>query len=106
MVIPDLVVSRDGRLGNVVDAVDVVLVSVVTSPSNAATDRGTKKGFYAEAGVAWYLLVEPDFTDYESVTLRLFRLRDKQYVEHAVAKPGETLTSAEPFPIEIDTVAR
>ena len=105
MVIPALVVSRGGRVGTVADASDVVLVGEVTSPSNAATDRGTKKDFYAAAGIEWYLLVEPDLTDYESVALTLFRLREKQYVEHAVAKHGETLTSPEPFPIALDTVA-
>jgi len=51
----------------------------------------------------WYLLVEPDMTDYESVTIRLFRLQGEHYVEHATAKHGEVLRSDLPFPLEIST---
>ncbi|WP_229830825.1 Uma2 family endonuclease [Actinoplanes ianthinogenes] len=103
IVIPDIVVGGGPRVVLVGEATDVVLVGEITSPSNAATDRLQKMSFYAEAGIPWYLLVEPDFTDYESVTLRLLRLADKAYLEHATAKQGETLTSDVPFPISIST---
>ncbi|WP_255658191.1 Uma2 family endonuclease [Actinoplanes sp. L3-i22] len=103
VVIPDVVVDAGPRLGVAGEAADTVLVCEITSPSNAATDRLQKRSFYAEAGIPWYLLVEPNFADYESVTLRLLRLDGKAYVEHAVAKTGETLTSDLPFPISIDT---
>lgn len=101
--IPDLAVGTFGRRTLINAATDALLVAEITAPSNAATDREKKKRLYAEAGIKWYLLVEPEFADYESVTLRLFRLEEGTYVEHAVAKPGETLLSDEPFPLEIDT---
>ncbi|WIM98848.1 Uma2 family endonuclease [Actinoplanes oblitus] len=103
IVIPDIVVGGGPRVATVGEATDVLLVCEITSPSNAATDRLQKRSFYAEAHIPWYLLVEPDFLDYESVTVRLFRLVDKGYVEHATAKQGETLTSELPFPLSIST---
>ncbi|KUL33351.1 hypothetical protein ADL15_17820 [Actinoplanes awajinensis subsp. mycoplanecinus] len=105
ILIPDLIVGRIDRLAGIVDAASVTLVSEITSPSNAATDRGQKAQFYAAAKIPWYLLVEPDFAGYDSIELRLFRLDGTTYVEHATAKQGETLTSDLPFPIAISTEA-
>jgi Uma2 family endonuclease len=103
IVIPDLVVAATGRLGDVIDAKEVLLISEITSPSNAVVDRVTKMHLYAAARIEWYLLVEPDMRDYESLRLSLFRLRGEHYAEHAVAEHGETLTSGSPFPIELNT---
>jgi len=99
IVIPDLVVAKVGRLGSVTDAGEAVLVCEITSPSNVP-----RMHLYAAAGVEWYLLVEPDMTEYESLTLRLLRLHGQHYVEHAVAGNGEVLRSDLPFTIEISPV--
>jgi Uma2 family endonuclease len=102
-VIPDLVAGTMDFFGNVSEAADVLLVSEILSPSNEATDRVQKLQEYGEAGIPWYLLVEPEMTDYRSVTLRLYRLDGPKYVEHAVAPPGEFLKNDAPFPFSIDT---
>ena len=103
LVVPDLVIADLGRLVPVVDSADVVLVAEITSPSSAAVDQVQKMHFYAAAGIKWYLLVEPDTPDQESIRLRLYRLWGEHYVEHAAADHGETLTSGSPFPIELST---
>jgi Uma2 family endonuclease len=92
IVTPDLAVGRYVWRARTNAAADTVLVVEITSPSNESYDRGRKKRLYAEAGIGWYLLIEPDFSDYESITMRLYRLDGDRYVEHAVAKQGETLS--------------
>ncbi len=99
---PDLIISRGPRVVTVTDASDVLVVCEITSPSNATTDRALKKQLYAEARIKWYLLIEPEMTDYESVTLHLFRLEADGYSTYAVARGDETLTLDEPFPIRIE----
>ncbi len=105
ILIPDLIVGRMSRQGSVCDASEVVLVGEILSPSTAPVDRVLKRQLYAAAKVDWYLLVEPDMKTYESVTLRLLRRQDNDYEEAAVAEPGETLKSDEPFPLAIPTAA-
>ncbi len=101
--IPDVVVADASFEATVTEAADVVLVCEITSPSNAISDRVTKMQLYAAARIEWYLLVEPDAADPAQITMWLFRRHGDHYVEYATAKPGGTLTSAEPFPMEIPT---
>lgn len=103
IVIPDLIVARGPWVVKTVEAADVVLACEVTSPSNAVNDRVLKMRLYAEARIEWYLLVEPDMQDYESVSLHLLHLEKDHYVEVAGAKHGETLIADRPFPISIST---
>ncbi|MGI5244195.1 Uma2 family endonuclease [Dactylosporangium sp. CA-139066] len=105
IMIPDLVVTDDEEFV-VLDAARVVLVAEIVSAGNAAKDRIVKMELYAKAGIAWYLLVEPEPAD--SATLRLFRLADGGYVQHAVAGPGDALAAEEPFAfrIEVDEIVR
>jgi Uma2 family endonuclease len=105
ILIPDVAVGAFGREAVTVPAFEAVLAVEITSPSNAAVDRTLKKTLYAEAKIDWYLIVEPDFRKYRSLSLHLFRREDQKYVLHAEAAFGETLVSNEPFPLEIETAA-
>ena len=98
VVIPDVVVVDPGDDKEVLDANEVHLICEIVSPGNAAADRLIKMQLYAAAGIPWYLLVDQDDTG----KMRLLRLSETHYVEHAVAGVGTSLTSDEPFPIDID----
>jgi Uma2 family endonuclease len=96
--IPDLVITSDIDFDElVIDAAAVRLVCEIISPSNAATDKVLKMHYYAAAGIPWYLLVEQD-----TGTLRLFELSGDRYVEHSIAKVGETLELTTPVSVVID----
>jgi Uma2 family endonuclease len=101
--IPDVVVADTDDEGATVEAAEVRLICEVVSPGNAAADRVLKMQLYAAAGIGWCLLAEQDSP--KSVTLRLFRLEDQHYVEHALAKPGEPLRLTEPFQVVLDPAA-
>lgn len=97
-----MVADTDPR-GGVIEASEVALICEIVSPSNAANERLLKMQFYAGAQIGWYLLVEPDLANFESVALRLFRLENRHYVEHVAVAFGEPLTLDDPFSCVIDT---
>jgi Uma2 family endonuclease len=105
ILIPDIAVGHFPRNAVIGSASDAVLVVEVTSPGNATVDRTLKKELYAQAKIDWYLLVEPDFDSYESVSLHLLRRQGGEYFVHALAKHGEALVSELPFPLQNDTTA-
>jgi Uma2 family endonuclease len=101
--IPDLsIVEPIDPEEPVVDVAAVRLVCEIVSPGNPAVDRILKMQLYAEAGIAWYLLVEPEP---ESVALRLFRLDGDHYLVHAAALPGIPLEMTDPIAVTIDPEA-
>ena len=63
------------------------LVVEVLSPGTTSRDRGVKRSIYAEAGVPWLLLVDP-----EGLTVEVYRLNEEgQYVWTDTAVGEETL---------------
>ncbi|GIF14649.1 hypothetical protein [Actinoplanes teichomyceticus] len=56
----------------------------------------------AAARIGCRLRVEPDR---DTITLRLFRLKEDHHTQHAVAGHGERLVAAEPFPFALDAAA-
>jgi Uma2 family endonuclease len=93
--IPDLAIVTHADMDTVInDAADVVLVVEIVSPGNAAYDRILKPRLYAEAGIRWYLRIEPT-----ALTGHLHELRDGAYVEVA---HGTTVELTEPFTVVVD----
>ncbi|MDI6099663.1 Uma2 family endonuclease [Actinoplanes sp. NEAU-A12] len=96
--IPDLAITTMIDFDEpIVDASVARLVCEILSPSNSTTDKVLKMHYYAEAGIPWYLLVEP-----KTATLRLHRLDDGKYLEYATAAPGTLLKMTEPVAVTID----
>jgi Uma2 family endonuclease len=101
--IPDLVIVEPVDPDEaVVDAGGVRLICEIVSPSNPAGDRVLKMHLYSDAGIPWYLLVEPEPG---SLTLRLFRLEGGHYTEHATGAPGLPLKMSEPVTAVLDPAA-
>jgi Uma2 family endonuclease len=97
ILIPDIAVGHFARNAAMNSASETTLVVEIASPT---ADRSRR--LYAEAMIDWYLVV---LTDYESLSLLLLQRKGSEYVTHTKTRPGETLTSTDPFPLEIDTTA-
>lgn len=87
LVIPDGVVTRDLSDWLICPVDSIVLLVEVESPHGKARDRIIKPAFYADAGVPWYLRIEPR----PKLELVLGRRKRSEYVEHARAAEGEVL---------------
>ncbi|MEN3305842.1 MAG: hypothetical protein V7603_2044 [Micromonosporaceae bacterium] len=95
--IPDLVITQPIDLTDpVIDVADVELICEITS-SNPGTDRIMKMNYYADAGIRWYLIVEP-----KAPTATLYRLDREHYIEEAAAQPGQILHFAAPIQTDLD----
>ena len=97
MLIPDLTVMRPGAGGLMLPAEDLLLAGEILSPSTRVNDLVVKRQLYAEAGVPYYLMVDPEEP---VVAVTLLELQGTEYVEIATSRDG-VLTIERPFPVTI-----
>lgn len=98
LLIPDFTVNRPGEDGLVLPVEDLVLAGEVLSPSTKFVDLTTKRRLYAEAGVPFYLVVDPAEAE---VTATLFELEAGEYTEVARSEGG-AIKLPRPFPVTIE----
>ena len=95
LLIPDFtVVERTGFAGLLFPVENVVLVGEVMSPSTRVNDLVLKRQLYAEAGVPFYLVVDPKGGTF------LLELHGSEYVEVAREADG-VLVLDRPFQVTI-----
>ncbi|GAB2863784.1 Uma2 family endonuclease [Lentzea nigeriaca] len=97
LLIPDFTVVRPREAGVMFPVSNVVLVGEVLSKATRRNDMGLKRELYAEAGVKYYLMVDPEP---EVTEATLLELQDKEYVEIARSVDG-VLEIEQPFPVTI-----
>lgn len=97
LVIPDFTVVTPREAGVMFPVSDVVLVGEVLSPSTRLNDEGLKRGLYARAGIAYYMMVDPEPRVPEAT---LLELQGTEYVEIAQSVNG-VLEIDRPFPVTI-----
>jgi len=100
--IPDvLLVTIADRAVN--DAADVLLVAEIVSDSGRFRDRILKPVLYAEAGILWYIRVEPT----PRLEVVLHRLEKGKYVEQKLAGAGQRVEIPDlGLDIEVDALLR
>lgn len=98
--IPDFtVLKKRGAKGLTVPAADVLLIGEVLSRSTKMNDLVVKRQMYAEAGISYYLIIDPAK---DVPQARLFELGNEgKYVEIARSDAG-VLEIERPFPVTID----
>ncbi|TWP50324.1 Uma2 family endonuclease [Lentzea tibetensis] len=101
LLIPDFTVIRPGAEGVMLPVEDVLLAGEVLSPSTRINDLVLKRELYAEAGVPFYLMIDPQGP---VVTATLLELRGVKYVEVTTSDDG-VLTLDRPFPVTISLSA-
>ncbi|HEX4248929.1 MAG TPA: Uma2 family endonuclease [Pseudonocardia sp.] len=100
---PDLmVVTADARRrvraeGGLLQASDVSVVVEIVSPGSVRTDRLTKRGEYADAGIPHYWIV--DITEPVSI-LACYLAGEFGYVDSG--EITDTFSTREPFPLELN----
>ncbi|MCY1141143.1 Uma2 family endonuclease [Actinoplanes sp. Pm04-4] len=103
LLVPDLVVARVDRLADYVEAADTVMVGEVTRPGADYAGTPTRIELCAAAGIPWFLLTQPESPEHKAVSVRLFKLREGRYLEHASAGPGQLFVTKDPFPFRLRT---
>jgi Uma2 family endonuclease len=99
LLIPDFVVVTCPSVDTVYyDGSETLLAGEIESPSTKVFDRTLKRQLYAEAGVPFYLLVDPVKKPVEAV---LFELVDGAYVAVSKSESGRIEITG-PFGVTLD----
>ncbi|XVS62972.1 Uma2 family endonuclease [Actinosynnema sp. CA-299493] len=98
MLIPDFTVNVAGEEGLLLPVADLVVAGEALSPGNRVDDLVLKRKLYAEAGIPFYLVVDPKEAE---VTATMFELEAGEYVESARSEGG-VLKLERPFPVTIE----
>lgn len=97
---PDIVVFQPADVDRPRLVPDEVHIAIeIVSPGSRTNDRITKPALYAEAGIGHYWRVET--SPHVSITVYVLQEGDSAYAELGTWGPGETLSLAEPFDLEI-----
>jgi Uma2 family endonuclease len=92
---PDLIIAPDDLPDESYVAVAPLLIVEIASPTTRDLDWDRKLRAYAEAGVAWYWIVERE-------ALTVFANRDGSFVETQRIRAGEEVETVGPFRLPLD----
>ncbi|HEV2380490.1 MAG TPA: Uma2 family endonuclease [Terriglobia bacterium] len=89
---PDLIFISNARaeiiLEDYIDGAPDLVVEIL-SPSTAAYDRAAKLALYAEAGVPWVWLVDP-----QAKTVEILKIEGRKYIVHSILAAHQVLISS------------
>lgn len=89
---PDLIFISNARAGiileNYIDGAPDLVVEIL-SLSTAAYDRAAKLALYAEAGVPWVWLVDP-----QAKRVEILKIEGRKYIVHSILAAHQVLTSS------------
>jgi Uma2 family endonuclease len=95
IVIPDVaVLTSVGGVDLVVPAAEVLLMVEIISPSTDQIDRLLKPGLAAQAGIPFFVLIQP-----QEPAVSVRKLDNGSYQEIAAASGDEYLALTDPFPV-------
>ena len=97
---PDVLVAPKADFTSRDLPVPPLLAIEVLSPSTSHLDRGRKRDIYAEAGVAYYWIVDPD-----GPSVTIYELIDGAYSETAHVSGHQTLTVEHPVALTLTPAA-
>jgi Uma2 family endonuclease len=99
LLIPDIAVTTcPGRDALCLEVADLLMAVEIISPSSRTYDMAQKRVLYADSGIRYYLLVDPNDRPSSAV---LFRLDGDEYVEVTSSKVGR-LRFDEPFLADLE----